>query len=73
MPRGGKRKGAGRKPLYDTPLIEMTILVTDEHAKLLRRYGRGNLSAGIRWLIEASAPLIRKVGEDEIEALHNSD
>ena len=36
------------------------IKLSDEHCKLLRMWGRGNLSAGLRWLIEVAAPMVFK-------------
>lgn len=57
MPRGGKRPGAGRKP---TGMKRRYVAISDEQARLLRMWGRGDLSAGLRWLIDAAAPLICK-------------
>ena len=71
--RGQPNPNAGRKPLYNVPLRQLKVYLTDEQIKLLRRYGRGNVSGGLRWLIEQSEGLIRKVKADEIEALRNSD
>ena len=57
--RGGKRTGAGRKPIYP-PVKKRCISMSDEHIKLLRMWGRGDVSAGLRWLIEAAAPMIHR-------------
>ncbi len=51
------------RPRHDPPLKKICIRMTDEQVKLLRMWGRGDVSAGLRWLIEAAAPMIRKVGE----------
>ncbi len=57
MARGGKRAGAGRKR-HNPPLKPHCVTMTDEQAKMLRMWGKGDLSAGLRWLIEAAAPLV---------------
>ena len=62
MPRGGKRTGAGRKRA-DPPTRKRYVALTDEQARLLRMWGRGDLSLGLRWLIDAAVPLLRKAGE----------
>jgi hypothetical protein len=36
------------------------VYLTDEQVKLLRMWGRGDVSAGLRWLIDQSKLLIRK-------------
>lgn len=59
MPRGGKREGAGRKP-HVPPLRCCKVYLTDEQIKLLRKWGRGNASDGLRWLIEMAARVVRR-------------
>ena len=54
---GGRRTGAGRKR-HVPPLRCRHVCITDEQAQLLRMWGRGDLSAGLRWLIEAAAPFV---------------
>ncbi len=61
---GGARPGAGRKK-NDPPTKQRCVHLTDEQCLLLRRWGRGDLSAGLRWLIEAAAPLIHRAGDDD--------
>jgi hypothetical protein len=51
-PRGGKRTGAGRKPIGKKRLRRMTVSLSDEHIDFLTILGNGNLSAGIRTLID---------------------
>lgn len=58
--RGGKRIGAGRKR-HDPPLKTTCISITEQQARLLRMWGRGDASAGLRWLIDTAAPMIRRV------------
>lgn len=58
--RGGKREGAGR-PRNNPPTRARCVYLTDEQVKLLRMWGRGDVSAGLRWLIDAAAPVVRKV------------
>lgn len=56
---GGKRSGAGRKK-SDPPTRARCVYLTDKQVKLLRMWGRGDVSAGLRWLIEAASPLITR-------------
>ena len=58
--RGGKRAGTGRKRL-NPPAKARCVYLTDEQTKLLRMWGHGDVSAGLRWLIKAAAPLIHRV------------
>ncbi len=69
MARGGKRVGAGRKP-HVPPLKERYVRLTDEQCALLRKWGRGDLSAGLRWLIEQAKHL---VGKPEPGPPHSSE
>lgn len=50
--RGGRRLGAGRPPSYREPLLRKTVTVPASYVVLLQRFGRGNLSDGIRRLVE---------------------
>ena len=52
---GGKRAGAGRKPL-GPPLRRVSVTLPVDVVERLRRLGDGNLSAGIRYLAAAYAP-----------------
>lgn len=63
MGRGGRREGAGRKP-HDPPLRKRLVSITDEQARLLRTWGRGDLSAGLRWLIDAAAHVVHRPPKD---------
>ena len=48
--------------------------MTDDQAALVRKWGRGDLSAGLRWLIDSAAALILKRDEvDQIDVPHNSE
>ena len=57
--RGGKRSGAGRRR-NDPPTRKVSLSLTDEQVKLLRMWGRGDVSAGLRWLIDAAVPHVRR-------------
>lgn len=57
--RGGRRAGAGRKK-NDPPTKARCIHLTDEQVKLLRMWGRGDVSAGARWLIDTAKLLVRR-------------
>lgn len=61
--RGGKRVGAGRKP-HVPPLRNTCIHLTEAQMKLLRMWGRGDMSAGLRWLIDQAATVVQKHQED---------
>jgi hypothetical protein len=56
---GGKRKGAGRKP-NNPPTKKHCVSITDEQARLLRAWGKGDLSAGLRWLVDVAKLIVGK-------------
>lgn len=50
---GGPRPGAGRKPLRDDEsMVRSTVTLLKTHHDYLAKLGNGNVSAGIRKLIE---------------------
>jgi hypothetical protein len=49
---GGRRAGAGRPPTYREPLVRATVTLPASYAEQLRAFGAGNLSEGIRRLVE---------------------
>ncbi len=42
----------------DPPTKQRCVRLTDEQCRLLRTWGRGDLSAGLRWLIDTAQHLI---------------
>ena len=52
MPRGGRRGGAGRPQLYTEPLLRRTVTLPASYIRQLERLGNGNLSEGIRFMLE---------------------
>lgn len=64
MPSGGKRRGAGR-PRNDPPTKKRMVCMTDEQARLLRMWGRGDVSAGLRWLIDNAAKIVKRTTPTE--------
>jgi hypothetical protein len=52
MPRGGRREGAGRPHLYTEPLLRRTVTLPASYIRQLERVGNGNLSEGIRFMLE---------------------
>ena len=64
---GGARPGAGRRylngsdPHEGTPLVTVTISVTAADKEFLRCVGNGNVSAGVRLVLEK----IQRKGENE--------
>lgn len=59
--RGGKRAGAGRKPHPNTLVYGFRL--TPAQYALLKMWGGSNASAGLRWLIDSAAPLVRRKKE----------
>lgn len=54
-------KGRSGRKRHVPPLRRHSMNVTDEQVALLRKYGRGDMSAGLRWLIEVTRHMMRKV------------
>lgn len=54
---GGARPGSGPKR-REGPFIRHTVLLTDEQVEMLREWGGGDLSRGLRWLMASAAPLV---------------
>jgi hypothetical protein len=52
--RGGRRPGAGRPPEYREPLVRKTVTLPVSYAEQLEVLGQGNLSDGIRQLLETA-------------------
>lgn len=52
-----RRPGGGRKKKTDKP-IDYSVKITPAQAQLLKTWGGGDVSAGLRWLISTTAPLI---------------
>lgn len=65
MPKGGKRKGAGKPALYGKPMKRYNVILDDETVKYMRSLG-GNLSKGIR----AAAVLNGKVSPQKKEGVY---
>ena len=59
--RGGRRVGAGRKKATD-PIVTYSVKITNTQAKLLKVWGGGDISAGLRWLIDIADMFVRKKG-----------
>ncbi len=56
MPRGGARPGAGRKALDrpTEPLLTYSLMLRPTDVGYLNQLGRGNLSLGLRRLVDAA-------------------
>jgi hypothetical protein len=52
--RGGRRLGAGRPPAYREPLLRKTVTLPASYVEQLTTFGAGNLSDGIRLLVESA-------------------
>jgi hypothetical protein len=50
--RGGRRPGAGRPAAYTEPLLRKTVTLPRSYVQQLEAFGGGNLSEGIRLLVE---------------------
>ena len=46
--RGGKRDGAGAKPLHDDPMRRVNVMLDGETIAKAEKLGCGNLGAGLR-------------------------
>ena len=66
MARGGLRPNAGRRA-HVPPLKRRCVNITDDQAALLRKWGKGDVSLGLRWLIDQAKNLVRKVEKKEEE------
>lgn len=64
MAKGGRREGAGRKA-HVPPLKRRVLTLTEDQAKLLRMWGKGDMSAGLRWLINQAAQVVYKPKDDQ--------
>lgn len=54
----------GRKP-NNPPTKARCVQLTDEQCKLLRKWGRGDMSAGLRWLIDMAVGVVVRVSDLE--------
>ena len=61
---GGKRAGAGRKKL-ESPMATYSVRITHAQAALLKAWGGGDLSAGLRWLVDAAEILVARTRPDK--------
>ena len=53
---GGARKNAGRKPSATPSLLKVrSVRLSDDEVRLLKRWGGGDMTAGIRVMIEKGA------------------
>jgi hypothetical protein len=52
--RGGRRPGAGRPQSYREPLVRKTVTLPVSYVEQLTIFGVGNLSEGIRLLVETA-------------------
>ena len=50
--RGGAREGAGRKPIAPGGTVRATVTLPADALDLLRELGEGNVSEGVRLLVE---------------------
>lgn len=53
------RRKRGR-PRSDPATRNVKLRLTEVQIKLLRAWGRGDVSAGLRWLVDAMTPFIRR-------------
>jgi len=57
---GGSRLGAGRKPIGNEPMVQRTVTLPPDTITTLEGLGDGNLSAGIRRLVNTSEHSLRR-------------
>ena len=58
---GGARAGAGRKSLYDEKMLKITITLPRAHVDALCALGDGNVSLGVRRLLENYLPSFKQL------------
>lgn len=49
---GGRRKGAGKKPILGETLVKISVRVKQEHADLIKSQGNGDVSQGMRLILD---------------------
>ena len=54
---GGRREGAGPKRKADAKRVTICVKVNEEERELLSRMGKGNISAGLRSILESAIEL----------------
>ncbi len=64
------KKVRGHRRKHVPPLKKRLVNLTEDQAKLLRKWGRGDISAGLRWLIDSAASLVLK--RDDLEQVLNT-
>jgi len=57
---GGARAGAGRKVLYNEKMLKITISLPHAHVDALCTLGDGNVSLGVRRLLENYLPSFKQ-------------
>ena len=57
--RGGKRAGSGRKKA-DNSINTYSVRITPEQVELLKLWGGGDISAGLRWLMSVAAIFVQQ-------------
>src|SRR5450759_3788153 len=72
MPRGGARRGAGRKALDQPgePLLTYSLMLRLTDVGYLNQLGRGNLSLGLRRLIDIARTELPPPSELAVLALN---
>ncbi len=59
--RGGRRAGCGQKPKYGGgALVIYSVKITHAQAELLKEWGGGDISMGLRWLVDTAEVLVRR-------------
>ncbi len=56
---------SGRKP-NNPPTKARCVYLTDEQVRLLRMWGRGDVSAGLRWLIDVTKGMVVRVVKGKV-------
>lgn len=58
---GGKRPRSGPKPKHGSATAIYSVRLSPEQVALLRTWGGGDLSAGLRWVIDMAEARVRRV------------
>lgn len=62
-PHGGKREGAGRKPIYKVPMGRYTVRLTAEQVKFAEKLGGGDMAEGVRVALDAAKKTFETTGK----------
>ena len=66
MEKDTTTKPAGRPPIYEERMTRVTITLPQDHVDLLKVIGKGNLSEGVRTIIDQRIKRVARMVEERI-------